>query len=268
MYKRRSKGLFDDLHWTGKEYKYVSARKRTLERIIPKLKNKRISKGGFLQLNLEETVDKQDYNLVTWRSPNVDSNFITSKVKDGNNKLFNTTSLLLAEGVSREIGEDKLKQEANELVQYFHKRFFKLNKIESQENELNQALKIIKKYGFEVAKFVVDYAFKKAPETNFKIAVFGGILQYAAKAVANWEIEQASIEKASESQNRAKFIANCSICKNTYGEVYWMKIGDEHNIINVMNCLHNENQHKDLENQHKIKITNSREDLKILFIGK
>lgn len=243
LYKRLSKDLFQELNLIAKDYQKLNFRKKTLDRVKAKLDKKKLSKGGVIEITIEKNKAQQDY-------------------------------LLIAKSVAEQltlIEEEQLPtKEAQpivgtpiELVQYFHEKFFKLDDVEAQSGELKQATDLMKKYGFETAKFVVDYAFKEAQKTNFQIAVFGGILGYAGRAKAKWKKDQQDIEKIRKAEERDKAIGACKLgCWKNNGKVFWTKPTDENPMIANMDCLHDEAKHREEEQRLSIKIAMTREALK------
>lgn len=63
-YERRTKGLFDDLGLKGKEYVYLSARKRRLEPALKEMEGKPLTTGLLTKAALEKTSDGIDYKVV------------------------------------------------------------------------------------------------------------------------------------------------------------------------------------------------------------
>jgi hypothetical protein len=249
VYSRRSEKLFEELNFTGKEYKKVNYRKVVLEKVKDKLNDKPLSKGGFLKIDVEKTKDRQDYLL------------IADDVEQPSSKLHDQPP----QEDTKPAGQPKAEATGTpvELVQYFHKKFFKLEEVEAQPSELKQATDLMKKYGFEIARFVVDYAFKEAEKTNFQIAVFGGILGYTGRAKAKWKKDQEYLEKSRKAEERDKAITACKLgCWKNNGKVFWTKPSDEEPMIANMDCLHDEAKHREEEQRLNIKIAMNREALK------
>jgi hypothetical protein len=73
-YARTTKGIFEDLQLeAGKEYEYVSRRKRLLEKAIKELTGKSIS-TGTIHLSLQKTTDGSDWKLMVSKVGMVVSN--------------------------------------------------------------------------------------------------------------------------------------------------------------------------------------------------
>ena len=63
-YERRTKALFENLGLTGKEYVYLSARKRRLEPALKEMEGKPLTTGVLTKAALEKTKDGKDYKVV------------------------------------------------------------------------------------------------------------------------------------------------------------------------------------------------------------
>jgi hypothetical protein len=73
---------------------------------------------------------------------------------------------------------------AMKLVQHFHRRARGIENypVATGGKECNQANDLIGNYGEDGARFIVDFAVAQAEKTNFKMRVFGGLLQYVPEA--------------------------------------------------------------------------------------
>lgn len=74
------------------------------------------------------------------------------------------------------------KEDAKSLVMYFHNACGH-KCVEITQNELKHARKLIKDYGFEKAKFIVDYAISEIKETKKEAKTFGYVLTYLNDAL-------------------------------------------------------------------------------------
>jgi len=68
-YERRTEELFEDLGLNGKEYKYLSARKRVLEKALSELQGVQLSTGVLSVAKLEKTKDSEDYKAIFQKKP-------------------------------------------------------------------------------------------------------------------------------------------------------------------------------------------------------
>jgi hypothetical protein len=73
---------------------------------------------------------------------------------------------------------------AMRLVQHFHRRERGIENypVATGGKECNQANDLVSAYGEDGARFIVDFAVAEAEKTNFKMRVFGGLLQYVPEA--------------------------------------------------------------------------------------
>jgi hypothetical protein len=103
--------------------------------------------------------------------------------------------------------------EPRELVAHFYRLFHKTENASPGRKELEHARDLIEKYGYERARYVVEYGSREAPKTKFKPVVFGGIIQYAMPAVL--EYDQKYNEGEEESSRR-----KCEYCSYSPGFRY------------------------------------------------
>jgi hypothetical protein len=182
-YERCTKDLFDDFGlMENPSYRYASNRKQALQKPVAELRGKRLSTGELKSIAIERTKDGKDYKLI----------FIKGKVTAVAEELPAAEPVV----VNHYKLKDQRLLEAEQLVGYFHQRFHGVENTEPLQKELDQASALIAKYGFEEAKHVVGYAFAKAQDTNFRIQHFGGVLNYASRAVAQLERQRQEEERA------------------------------------------------------------------------
>ena len=74
-----------------------------------------------------------------------------------------------------------------ELVKYFYKNNSGIDVSLPRDKELDQAKKLLERYGEKIAYFIVDYAIEEAKKTNFNMKTFGAVLQYEAEAVERYK---------------------------------------------------------------------------------
>jgi len=90
-----------------------------------------------------------------------------------------------------------------QLVQYFYKRFHGVESITPNPKALTQASKLLAEYGFEKALLIIDFAHQAARETNYKLELFGGILEYTPRAIGVYEqLKMREIQQFSEERVR------------------------------------------------------------------
>jgi hypothetical protein len=94
---------------------------------------------------------------------------------------------------------------AIELVRYFHRR---ARRVEAYElppggKEGAQAEDLLRTYGEEAARFVIDYGIRQAERTKFSMRTFGALMQYVPDAIAAFE-ERRAASVASDARERAE----------------------------------------------------------------
>jgi len=187
IYERRTKELFDDLGLEGKAYRNLSDRKRTLERALKELLNKPITTGRISSIALEPTKDQKDYKLVVRKGTR--TAFITAPAErrvegsESRGEIPTKTPTIHTE-------DPKLRAQADDLVRHFHRLFHNTEPSHINTKARNQAISLIAQHGYNQARYVVDFAHRVAPETNYNPQTFGGILQYTARALADYEERQ------------------------------------------------------------------------------
>jgi hypothetical protein len=103
--------------------------------------------------------------------------------------------------------DDALTTQAHTLVQYFHQRFHGTADVVPSAKELTQARTLITRYGLDQARHLVDFSSTAAQDTDYRPQTFGGILQYTARARADYAQAQeraAAEERAREERCRAQ----------------------------------------------------------------
>ncbi len=184
-YERRTKELFDDLGLQGEiEYKYPSGRKRKLENALKELKDIRLTTGVITTATLERTKDGKDYKLVIHKSGR-----LSLPLPEHNPRVSESRGEGAAPGETVATN-DALTTRAKELVAHFHKRFHNIETSTPSSKELTHATVLIAHHGIDHARQIVDFAYDKAQETNYKPQTFGGILQYTSRALADYDHAQ------------------------------------------------------------------------------
>ncbi|HNJ40820.1 MAG TPA: hypothetical protein PKZ53_10050 [Acidobacteriota bacterium] len=262
-FERTSKNLFEELAIEGKKYQYKSARKRALESAIRELDNVPIP-TGVLRVSLEETKKNDDWKLVIKKIAQMLLPVgQADKEAEAEPHITDLSDFPNKEAQNTRHQPIEHQDQATELVQHFHKTFFSLDVEEPGAHELKQAADLIKKHGFEVAKYVVNYAYRQSQETHFNIATFGGILHYVGRAKARYKKDQQAQERIRQTEERERSFETCPLgCWRNGGRVFWVKIDDQGGSINQMDCLHDEVRHKEMEHKDKIKIAMTCADLK------
>ncbi len=195
-YDRRSRELFADLGLAVTEYERVYERKRALARAIVELKNVPLTTGIIASIGIEKTRDGKDYKLT---------------VAKGNRTVPGAIAQSGTGVAAPQPSTKPAYAEAEQLVRHFHKTFHNIDRSYPQTKEVSQATALAAQHGFDRAKFIVDYAHLAAARTGYLPQTFGGILQYATRAVAAYDESlvrnQASLLAREESQARDAFVA-------------------------------------------------------------
>jgi hypothetical protein len=90
-----------------------------------------------------------------------------------------------------------------QLVQYFYKRFHGVEDTTPSPKALTQARKLLAEYCFEKALFIIDFAHQAARETNYKLELFGGVLEYTPRAMGVYEqLKMRETQQCSEERVR------------------------------------------------------------------
>lgn len=259
-YRRPSKEVFcDELKALGKEYQYLSRRKRTIERIKPKLDGKKLSSGGVLEVHLEKSVKGTDYDLVATKVEKQENQIISYENKGtkkeykqisqtDKSKIEKFAKVILPESrtesklINKKVGKGTTK----ELVQYFHKKFFNLENVNPSSKELKQAKDILEEYEFSLSKYLIDYAYNHAKETNYKIGQFGAILEYAGRGAAQYEKDI----KRKESMEKLESCQFC--CGLIHVDVVTLENGKER--CSKFKCPHDSEKLETIAREKQIKI--------------
>jgi hypothetical protein len=103
--------------------------------------------------------------------------------------------------------DETLTAQAQALVQHFHQRFHGTADVAPSAKALTQARALIARDGLDQARYLVDFSVTAAQETDYRPQTFGGILQYTARAHADYAQAQeraAAEEHAREERRRAQ----------------------------------------------------------------
>lgn len=193
-YERKTRELFDDLGLDGKAYRNVSNRVQKLKPALEELTGVRLSTGFIVSATLEKTADGKDYKIVI--------------VKDSQQQLTLTAEVdhepeAAARPAPVQEPTNSVTTQARELVEHFYQRFH--NTTHSTSKAINQAIALIAQHGIELARFIVDFAHREAGKTNYHPQTFGGILQYAPRAITEHTNENAR-RKAQQA------MTDCTLC--------------------------------------------------------
>lgn len=122
-----------------------------------------------------------------------------------------------------------LDSKAQNLVCYFQKEHNQIEDYKVKKKELDQVQGLIDQYGEEKAKYIVNYALKKAPETNYKMKYFGAVLSYTEEALKTFkeerfrekerkeELKQQREEEKLQEKKDKEWLANPQLTKEMEG---------------------------------------------------
>jgi hypothetical protein len=180
-YERRTRELFDDLGLEGKAYRNVSNRVQKLKPALEELTGIRLSTGFIISAKLEKTVDGKDYKIVITKSPQQELAFIVEDASQAE----------LTPPAQPVPPTSHLADQARELVNRFFQLFHNTTQSFPSSKAIDQAIALIARHGTELAHFIVDFAHREAGKTKYQPQTFGGILQYAPRAVTEYTNESA-----------------------------------------------------------------------------
>jgi hypothetical protein len=198
-YERKTRELFfDDLGLEGSGYRNVSNRVQKLKPALQELIGVQLSTGFIASAKLEKTVDGKDYKIVVTKSPQQ----LLAFVAEDNDQPAQATPP--AQPTSHLAGQ------ARELVNRFYQLFHNVTDAFPSSKAVDQAIALIARHGVGLAHFIVDFAHREAGKTNYHPQTFGGILQYAPRAVDEYTNENAR-------RKARATIATCTLCdRNGY----------------------------------------------------
>jgi hypothetical protein len=202
-FERRTKELFEDLGLEGSAYKNLSNRKQKLEPALKELEGKPITTGTIVKAALEPTKDGKDFKLVI------------RKGRAGKSIVAHSepSSVVPLPGPEPQ-GEPS--NEAQDLVRHFHRVFHGTEECHPSGKALDQAAGLLARCGMKKARHVIAFAHREAARTHFKVATFGGVLQYEARAIKDFEhqeyakrqqLEQKHAEETKRAQEAAQTLA-------------------------------------------------------------
>jgi hypothetical protein len=131
---------------------------------------------------------------------------------------------------------------AIELVNDFYRLFHGREHPSPNTLEIQRAGELIRKYGLELAHYIVKFSHQEAPKTNYHPKMFGGILSYADQAVADYRDKKAR-------QEAQAVIDRCEFC-NANG---WISFKDATRHPFSHKCPHNRKELEDYEKRENVK---------------
>jgi len=108
--------------------------------------------------------------------------------------------------------------EAEELVRLFYKLFYDAPPSVVPQKSIAQAETLIKTHGLKTAQYIVEFAHRKAPDTEYTPNVFAGILHYEPIALAVLEARKQQEEKEQVHRALDEAVEAKSVAESEKGE--------------------------------------------------
>lgn len=200
-YEISTERFFREQGILGDDYKYASNRKRILEKAIKELIGKDTSSGVSIgSYSLLKTTDKKDWKLIAFAGkrtkgiPKPPPEKMDSPPKEGPPQQ------------SKDQQPTPVEDEALQALVYFDKVFGLTEHTGNQYSQgvVKKAAELVKQYGLEKVKYLIKYANKKAPETNYKPKTFNGIVKYLDDALLAWEQVKNSTQRSNQKAYEAR----------------------------------------------------------------
>ena len=174
-----------------KKQRYFSYIKRQLEDAIAELQEK-----GFLE-KCEIKKENGKFYVYFYPGPKAKEEFsrFRLEIEPYEDPQPFEENKQLASSVEAESGPQRL-------LRYFYKRNSGRDVTDFKPKEIDQAERLLYKYDFEKASFIVDYAIESARKTNFDMKSFGAVLQYEAEAVEKYEAMKRLKQREEEDRKR------------------------------------------------------------------
>ena len=194
-YHRTSKGLLlEDLGLIGSSYQCKKGRVQPLKRVREELLNVPTSFGEVIEKFEVETTRKQNQDALVRVKRSGAARMKGKKVevfKVTHSEPFQSRSQESQPEVEgtipgqREEKPSEAQNEALEVISYFDKVFGVRSS--RSGNVVAKAEHIVKRDGLDKTKFLIDFARREAPKTNYEPQTFSGIIQYRVEALKAWK---------------------------------------------------------------------------------
>jgi replication initiator protein len=237
IFERRTKALFEELGLSGTAYGRAGKRKQVLEPALRELQGVILTTGRIASATIDETADGKDYKIVIRKGklaalPKI-NHYQEDQTSDPsmNQQPGDEGREATATEQHQEQRPDheQLLTQSRELVAHFYEVFATGKNFQISSKATAQAISLITQYGFEPSRYIVDYAHREAPKTNFDIKAFGGIIQYSSRALAEYEQHRADQRHTPQSREA---IEACELC-DQYG---MRRLGEN----TVKRCTHDQ----------------------------
>jgi len=148
-----------------------------------------LASGYLAKVSIKPSIDtdgKPDWMMSYIPGPKARAEFKTFNGKHSKGAdIFDQKSVL-----PLDTSEASARDDARDLVQYFHQRFHHTNNVTPTAKELEHAAVLIATYSIEQARLIVDYSLEEAKATKYSPKMFGGILQYVDTAIKTLEAQK------------------------------------------------------------------------------
>ena len=250
-YEISTERFFREHALEGGEYRYPSARKRLLEKAIQELVGKPTSSGAVIaKYEIARTADGKDWKLVV-RASKEKRLRETVEAEVGKARGASTYQQKSSQEPqqprqkpektqAREIPTPtpkkplEAKSEALEVLDYFDEVFGLGGDGDKQhsKNVVAKAEAFIKRDGLEKTKFLIDFARREAPKTDYEPRTFNGITQYRSDALKAWK---ANVRLRERQEREAQKMAQirCENARLDHEKVYR---GDYYEYVNELVC--------------------------------
>lgn len=153
--------------------------------------------SGYLsKAKFEATIDSN--GKPDWIMSYIPGQKARTEFRAFNGKHLKSTDTVDAEWVlPPEASEASAKDDARDLVQYFHRRFHDDQTATPDAKDLEFARALITEYGMEKSRFVIEYSLEAAAATKYTPDMLIGIRKYVAAAIKKFDVreEQRAQEK-------------------------------------------------------------------------
>jgi hypothetical protein len=200
-----------------------------LQPALKELTGIRLSTGFIASAKLEKTVDGKDYKIVITKSSQQEITFIDEDAGQSDPALPTQPTSRLAD-------------QARELVNRFYQLFHNTTQSFPSSKAVDQAIALIARHGIELAHYIIDFAHREVGKTSYHPQTFGGILQYAPRAVD----EYTNVNARRKAQATT---AACTICDRNGYATYTNEQGSGVLIV----CSHNPDEIHHLETTRNYK---------------
>jgi hypothetical protein len=218
-YVCRTKKLFEEIGLEGEEYKYLSRRRRTLERAFRELNGAPIT-SGIVRAELAPAKDGKDLNAVFTKLRSVDAAVLTDEAPS-------LPESVEVDGADERRFDDEDGATPEAIVRHFYRAFHGHAVRDFNAKELGQAATLLEKYGYDVSRHTVDFA-RNQTSREYRVQSFGYVLTFADRARADYAARQDAITNDEH--------LDCTLCRGSGRLGIRTRTGD----AQLIGCPHDE----------------------------